>query len=104
MQREKIFTISVSTGRYSDFINEILRLPDNNFSSYVCFANVHMTIEAYRNSSFNDVVNKANIVAPDGKPLSIFLRLTRGIRQERVAGMDIFPQLLREASNQKKSI
>ena len=63
-----------------------------------------MTMEAYNNPYFSEVVNGADIVTPDGRPLSLFLKIFRGIEQNRVCGMDIFPEILREAASRKKSV
>lgn len=104
MDRKNIFSFSVSTGSYLNFVCEIINLSENYFSSYVCFANVHMAVEAYHNPTFNKVINNANIVTPDGKPLSMFLRLFQGIRQERICGMDIISDILKEAAFRNKSV
>jgi len=85
-------------------MDEMFRLADRNISSYVCFANVHMVIEAYRDPEFRKVVNGADIVTADGKPLSVFLRLFYGIRQDRVCGMDVLPDILARAEKENKSV
>lgn len=43
------------------------------------------------------MVNQADIVTPDGMPLVWALRLLYGIKQERVAGMNLLPSLLEKA-------
>src|SRR5687767_10239187 len=104
MVNENILTLPVSVGSYQKFVDEIFNLPSYANSSYVCFANVHMTIEAYKDNDFKNVVKNADLVAPDGQPLSLFLRYLKNINQERVCGMDIFPDLLREAQARGKSV
>jgi N-acetylglucosaminyldiphosphoundecaprenol N-acetyl-beta-D-mannosaminyltransferase len=56
-----------------------------------------MLVEAHNAPDFARVVSRANIVAPDGQPLAWALKLMHGIRQERVAGMDLLPDLLQQA-------
>jgi N-acetylglucosaminyldiphosphoundecaprenol N-acetyl-beta-D-mannosaminyltransferase len=104
MVKENVFTLPISIGSYKRFIEEIFYLAESKPSSYVCFANVHMTIEAYEDNQFNHVLKNADIVAPDGQPLSLFLTYLKRINQERVCGMDVFPDLLREAEARGKSI
>jgi N-acetylglucosaminyldiphosphoundecaprenol N-acetyl-beta-D-mannosaminyltransferase len=104
MVKESIFTFPISIGSYKKFIDEVFHLAANQTSSYVCFANVHMTIEAYTDNDFNSVVTNADIVTPDGKPLALFLKYLKKVNQERVCGMDVFPDLLREAEARGKSI
>jgi N-acetylglucosaminyldiphosphoundecaprenol N-acetyl-beta-D-mannosaminyltransferase len=72
--------------------------------SYVCFANVHMTIEAYNDPAFQQQVNKASLVLPDGKPLAFACKWLYGRNQERIAGMDFMPQLLERAGSERLSI
>lgn len=94
----------VTTGSYRDFIDDIFFLVESQVPAYVCFANVHMVVEAHRDPSFRKVLNDAAIVAPDGKPLSVFLRLAQGLKQDRVCGMDILPDLLARAENEGRSV
>src|SRR5689334_17462469 len=97
MRRKTIFNSIISIGKYSSFVDEIFRLVQSKTPAYVCFANVHMVVEAYRDKPFQKLINEANIVAPDGRPLSLFLKLVEGINQDRVCGMDILPDLLKRA-------
>jgi N-acetylglucosaminyldiphosphoundecaprenol N-acetyl-beta-D-mannosaminyltransferase len=56
-----------------------------------------MVVEAFWNKSFSDKVRAASLVTPDGKPLTWALRLLHGIKQDRVAGMDVLPALLKKS-------
>jgi N-acetylglucosaminyldiphosphoundecaprenol N-acetyl-beta-D-mannosaminyltransferase len=94
MERKRIMDFSVSTGTYSSFIDAILCLSKLRKSANVCVANVHMFIEAYWNRQFRNIINEADIVTPDGKPLTWGLHLLHKIKQDRVAGMDLLPDLL----------
>lgn len=104
MQKHKILSSAISIGSYQDFLNAIFSLTDTGESAYVVFANVHMLMEAHRDLYFNNIVNEANLAAPDGKPLSIFLKLADHITQERICGMDVLPDLIRQAERLGKSV
>src|SRR5260221_1426528 len=104
MRTKNIFNSIVSIGTYKAFIDEIISYGRAKTPSYVCFANVHMVVEAYHDESFQKLINEANIIAPDGKPLSDFLRLSEGITQDRVCGMDIMPDLLKQAETAGESV
>ncbi len=93
----KIIHFNISLGNYSNYVSEIINRAKLNISSYVCIANVHMFIEAYRDSSFLNVIENADIVTPDGMPLVIALRFLKGVVQDRVAGMDLLPDILKIA-------
>lgn len=94
--------IKVDAGSYTDFVKAIVHMPGRVKSAYICVANVHMLVEAYQDTSFAEVVNKADIVTPDGVPLTWGLKWLYGIKQDRVAGMDLLPDLLKES--EKKNI
>lgn len=92
--RKSIIDFSLTTGKYQAFIDEITALARQRVSAAVYFANVHMYIEAYQNESFGQLINKADIVTPDGKPLAWMLKLLYGIKQDRVAAMDFVPDMM----------
>ncbi|GGB20206.1 WecB/TagA/CpsF family glycosyltransferase [Puia dinghuensis] len=104
MQRDKLIHFDLSLGEFSSFLPNMIDLARQRSSATVCVANVHMFVEAYRDRDFSKVINNADIVTPDGKPLTWGLRILNGIRQERVAGSDILPQLLRECEKQQLSV
>lgn len=99
----QIISLQISPYSFQEFIRKIINLGKARLSSYVCVANVHMCIEAYDNPSFANVVNSADLVTPDGMPLAKGVSWLYGKHQDRVAGMDLLPDLLREAEeNQLK--
>lgn len=104
MIHKSVLGTSVSLGTYQEFINEIFQLVKSHVPSYVCFANVHMVMEAHHDHLFQSVVNNADVVAPDGRPISLFLNLFEKQKQQRVCGMDILPDLLRQAEIEGKSV
>ncbi len=97
MAQQKLISINITLGSYQQIVADIISLAKKRYSSYVCVANVHMCIEAYNSKEFANIVNSADIVTADGKPLCVGLKLINGIDQERVAGMDLTPSLLKEA-------
>ena len=58
-------------------------------SKYICVSNVHMCIEVYRNDPFASIVNGADLVIPDGKPIALAQRLLGHSNAEQVRGFDI---------------
>jgi N-acetylglucosaminyldiphosphoundecaprenol N-acetyl-beta-D-mannosaminyltransferase len=104
LPRYPVLHTNISTGSPDEFVDQILQLGAARSSAYVCFANVHMVVEAYREPSFGAVVNRAAIVAPDGSPVAAAVRWFGGPRQPRVAGMDALPLLLTEAAKRGQSV
>ncbi len=102
--RAKVISIYISKGPYQALLKQIVDLAAQRISSFVCVANVHMCIEAVDDPQFADVVNSADLVTPDGVPIAKSLKLLYGIDQERVAGMDLLPDLLRECEQKKLNV
>lgn len=103
MKKISILNFSLSLGIYSSFIDYIIKLAGQKRSSMVCFANVHMLIEAHKDQKFLQIINNSDLVTFDGRPLVWALKLLYGIKQERVAGMDLLPDLLHKMSIQNSS-
>ncbi|WP_020532278.1 WecB/TagA/CpsF family glycosyltransferase [Flexithrix dorotheae] len=104
MEKKLVFNSLISTGSFSEFVNRIFELSANKFSSYVCFANAHMVVESYKDPDFNTVLNNADLVAPDGGPISKMIKVFHKKNQQRVCGMDLVPALLEEAEKRGKSV
>jgi len=104
MQKHKIINSFVSAGRYLDILNDLIHLSKKQVSSYVCISNVHMLIEGYRDPDFQKVINSADIATPDGMPLAKAIKWLYGIDQERVAGMDLMPDVMKESEEKRLSI
>ncbi|MFD2245468.1 WecB/TagA/CpsF family glycosyltransferase [Pontibacter ruber] len=103
-EKRRLLTSLISAGTFNNFLEHIFWLTENRSSSYVCFANVHMLVESYRDKHFNELLNKADVATPDGSPVSKIMHLFYGQQQDRVAGMDLLPRLLQEAAVRGKSV
>lgn len=104
MEKKKLLGVGISTGSYDDFTGNIIKLAREKKGGYVCIANVHTIIEAYDDPGFARVINNADIITPDGKPISVMLKFLYGKSQVRVAGMDLLPDLIRIAEKSKLSV
>ena len=93
--------LDITLGSYPNLLEKIVVLAKDKYSSNVCIANVHMLVEAHNNDAFRSDINKAEVITADGKPLTWALRLLYGIKQDRVAGMDLLPDLLKQAMANK---
>ncbi len=104
LDKRFLISIPISNGTYKEFIDSIITLAVNKASAYVCVANVHMLVEAYRDPDFARVVENADLITPDGMPLAKAIKSFYGINQERVAGMDILTDLLNIAEKKKLGV
>ncbi len=103
-QRANVIGCQISLGDYGQMVDHILTLGARRQSSYVCCANVHMVVEALKDEQFHEVMNQADLITPDGAPIAKAIQWLHGIRQDRVAGMDLVPSLLAEAENRGLSV
>ena len=82
----------------------MLRWASNRLSKVICVANVHMLMEGRTNPAMSSVLNKADLVTPDGMPLVWIINLVRGASQDRVAGMDILLSLCQQSPSCNTSL
>lgn len=73
-------------------------------SSTICFANVHMTVEAARNPHYATIVNGADWVVADGAPISWAVQAIYKRNQERITGFHFTQSLLRKAAEEGLSV
>jgi len=104
MDKLNVFSIPVHIGSYKEFIVTILEYAQQKKSYYTCMANVHMLVEAYLHIDFAASVKKADLITPDGRPLTWALQMLYGIKQDRVAGMDILPDLLEQGQAKQLAV
>jgi len=104
LNKKRILSIDVSSGTYEEFVNLIIALGGQKKSSYVCIANAHMLVEAHWSKYFQRVVNGAEIVTPDGMPVSKCFKFLYRARQERVDGMSLLPRLIEKAAEKDLSV
>lgn len=59
-----------------------------------------MIVESRQDQALKAAVDGADLAAPDGMPLCKVLKMKDNIEQERVAGMDLVPELLHRAAQE----
>ncbi|MEO1671934.1 MAG: WecB/TagA/CpsF family glycosyltransferase [Cyanobacteria bacterium J06631_2] len=91
--KKEVINVPLTCVPFDEQMMLILRWAKTRASKAVCLANVHMLMEARRNSWYKDVLQKADLVTPDGKPLVLMLRRLGIMEQNQVAGMDVFENL-----------
>ncbi|MEM7756854.1 MAG: WecB/TagA/CpsF family glycosyltransferase [Cyanobacteria bacterium P01_A01_bin.40] len=91
--KKELLNIPITCLPFEEQIMLMLRWAKLRTSKVVCLANVHMLMEAYWNPTFAQVLHRADLVTPDGKPLVLMLRRLGIKHQNQVAGMDVFLNL-----------
>lgn len=95
-----ILGMRVDPTSYSEVCDQVKKWQTEKSSRYVCVANVHMTMEAFDSPSYQDVINQADLVTPDGMPLVWTLRRMGYKDQERVYGPTLTEEILKMASDE----
>lgn len=70
-------------------LQSIISSAKSGTASYVCVSNVHMCMETFDDNSFRNVVNSADMVIADGKPISWMQKLKGFSDAKQVRGQDI---------------
>lgn len=100
--KERVFSLEVDVVDLVSATDKALSLAQEG--GYVCVANVHMVMEALDDSDFATVVNSADLVVPDGKPLSVYQRINGAKEAKQVRGRDLFDSLIDVACINKLNV
>ncbi len=91
--------MTVDVTSYFNATNQILKWSLAESGRYVCVSNVHMCMEAFDHPNFCKVVNEADLVVPDGKPLVWAQKLLGEKKAAQVRGSDLLLTVCQEAEN-----
>jgi N-acetylglucosaminyldiphosphoundecaprenol N-acetyl-beta-D-mannosaminyltransferase len=101
---KSILGMRVDATSYHEAGEQALEWAHARRPAYVCVANVHMVMEAYDSVEFRDLVNRADMVTPDGMPLVCALRWLGASQAQRVYGPDLTTHLLSVAAERGLSV
>ena len=97
-ESRSILGLRVDATSYEGASERVIGWAHEGRSAYVCLANVHMAMESFDSEPFRKVVNGADLVAPDGKPLAWALRLLGVKGASQVRGADLFEAVAGQAA------
>lgn len=97
---KNILKMHVDITSYNDVSKLVIEWIKLSGSRYICLANVHMCMETYDDLNLLEVVNQADLVVPDGRPLVWALRRLGHECVSQVRGSDLFIILCKEADKQ----
>ena len=93
LPRKCVLNTPVTCLTFEEQVMLMLRWAKNRESKSVCLANVRTLMEAYWDHQFAQILEKADMVTPDGMPLVWMLKKLGINNQNRVAGLDVFTNL-----------
>lgn len=76
----------------------------NKKGHYICVSNVHMCMETFDSEDFSKVVNNADLVVPDGKPLVWGQKLLGHKEAQQVRGQDLTMALCKLAAEHQLKV
>lgn len=95
-----VLDINVSETNYADATKRIEHWAQLGESRAVYATSVHGTMEAHDDPEFRDILNRADLITPDGMPLVWMMRL-KGIKsQQRTYGPTLMLQVLEMAARE----
>jgi N-acetylglucosaminyldiphosphoundecaprenol N-acetyl-beta-D-mannosaminyltransferase len=94
-----ILGMKVDATSYAEASRLILDWSRLHASRYVCVATVNNVMESHDSVAFKQIMNRADMVTPDGMPLVWGLRFLGHRQASRVYGPDLTPIVLRMAAD-----
>ena len=98
VEHRYVLGMRVDATTSQDAAERVVRWARAGEARYVCGATVHTTMEAHDSNAFRQIINRADLVTPDGMPLVWGLRLLGIRRATRVYGPDLTPCVLARAA------
>lgn len=89
LHEQKIIGTRIDGTSYQDACDRIQNWVLNQTACYIVAANVHVVMMGYWQKNYQQIINNAALVTPDGMPLVWGLQLLGFKRQSRVYGPDL---------------
>lgn len=93
--RQRVISMWVDAATFGAASSLVSKWIDDPKGRYICVSNVHMCMECLDNAAFADVVNNADLVVPDGKPIALALKLLGQEPVEQIRGADLTEEILK---------
>lgn len=95
-----VLGMRVDATSYEDASRRVVRWAREERSAYVCVSPVHMVMEAFDAPEFQQIVNGADLVTPDGKPL-VWALGSLGVKgASQVRGTDLTARVAEQAARE----
>lgn len=104
MEKQKLLNTYVNNINMNEAINEIEKMIQSDSKSYVVAINVDVVIKIEEDSYLKTIVDKADMVLVDGKPLIWVSKIHKAPIKAKISGSDLVPELCEVASQKGYSI
>lgn len=104
IKKIRIISIDVNVFDFNEASEAIVAFVSKKIPAYICVANVHVCMEAYDSTEYQQIINNAALVIPDGMPL-VWAQKILGVKGAgRVRGPDLMLELCAIAERKKIKI
>lgn len=100
----RVLAMNVTVSGLTPSVDRVEELARQGLGAYVCVSNVHMCMEVFDCAVFSTVVNNADLVIPDGRPLSWAQKLLGHKDAQQVRGQDIMNALCEQSGSKSLNI
>ena len=100
MKRCTILNTNINVTNMDEVLHTLDHCLEEKRGDYICVANVHTTVMAFRDEKYRKIQNESWMTIPDGKPLSLVSRKRGFTDAQRVPGPDLMVKVF-EASKEK---
>ena len=100
MNKDKFLNTYINNITMDETVQNIEQMIQNGQKAYVTPINVDVVMKMEKDEKLKEIIDNADIVLTDGKPLIWISKLKNNPIKEKVSGSDLVPQLC-ELSNKK---
>ena len=104
MKKQPLLNTFVNNLDMAETLNSIEQMVENNDKSYVVAINVDVIIKIEHDSYLKDIVDRADMVLVDGKPLVWIAKWHKHPVKAKISGSDLVPLLCKRAADKGYSI
>ncbi|REL36558.1 WecB/TagA/CpsF family glycosyltransferase [Thalassotalea euphylliae] len=98
LQQVKVLGMHTHAASFKKIVNSIESMIIRRKGAYICVSNVHMCMEVYDNKTFSKVVNSADLVVADGRPIFWAQKLLGQSEAQQIRGQDLMIELCKVSS------
>ncbi|MBU2892240.1 WecB/TagA/CpsF family glycosyltransferase [Colwellia sp. D2M02] len=104
LTKSNILSLSVNVINISQAVEHIITLAVKKSAAYVCVSNVHMCMEAFDDISFQHIINNADLIVADGRPIYWAQKILGHKQAQQVRGQDLMTELCAYSADKKLNI
>jgi len=104
IEYSNVLGLKVGVTSINDVCETVVNWCRERDSRYISVSNVHMCMEAFDSPTFQNIVNRSDLVVPDGRPLYWFQKIKGHVSAKQVRGVDLTLALCERAEIEGISI